>query len=330
LNVRALLKNNDMKAAVLHQYGSNPKFEEFDTPVPNNGNEVLIDVKAFSLKNVDRMKAAGKHYTSYPVLPVVVGIDGAGVLEDGTRIYAWGKTGMLAEKALVEKGKWTVIPDGIDFETAAALPNALIGSDAALLFRAKIQQGQTVLINGATGVTGKVAVQMAKLRGAAKVIVTGRNHIILGELKTLGADEVISLSQEDDTFVKQIQESHAKTPIDIVIDYLWEHPVELIVKAFKSLPPRKLVIATVGEMAGATITLPSAILRSTQIEFIGSGIGSIPHSDIQRYMADILPNVFELAAQGKVKIDLEITELKNVEAVWPQKEKPGSRIVFTI
>jgi NADPH:quinone reductase-like Zn-dependent oxidoreductase len=319
-----------MKAAVLHQLGSNPKFEDFEAPIPNNENEVIINVKAFSLKNVDRGKAAGLHYTSYPSLPTVVGIDGAGVLEDGTKIYAWGKTGMLAEQALIEKGKWTVIPDGIDFETAAALPNALVGSDTALLYRAGFQPGQTVLINGATGFTGKVAVQMAKLRGAAKVIVTGRNQAVLEELRTLGADEIISLSQDDNAIIKQIQESHTKTPIDIVLDYIWGHPVELILNAFKSLPPRKLKIVTIGNMAGANISLPSAILRSTQIEFLGSGIGSIPFSDIHKYMDEELPKVFDMAAQGKIKINLEITQLKDVETVWSQTEKPGSRIVITI
>lgn len=319
-----------MKAAVLHQLGTNPKFEDFDPPLPNNENEVLVNVKAFSLKNVDRSKAAGKHYTTYPHFPVVVGIDGAGVLEDGTKIYAWGKTGMLAEQALVERNKWTVIPDGIDFETAAALPNALIGSDAALLYRAKLQPGQTVLINGATGFTGKVAVQIAKLRGAARVIVTGRNETVLEELKTLGADETISLKQEDSAIMKQLQQSHTETPIDIVLDYLWGHPVELILKAFASLPPRRLVIATVGEMAGENISLPSAILRSTQIEFIGSGIGSVPYADIHKYIAEELPQIYRLTAEGKIKIDLEITELKDVEAVWSKKENPGSRIVIKI
>jgi len=319
-----------MKAAVLHQLGNNPKFEDFDAPIPNNENEVVVNVKAFSVKNVDRMKAAGKHYTNYPDLPVVIGIDGAGILNDGTKIYAWGKTGMLAEQALVEKGKWTVIPDGLDFETAAALPNALIGSDAALLYRANLQPGQTVLINGATGFTGKVAVQIATLRGAAKVIVTGRNQAVLEELRTLGADEIISLNQEDHLIIQQIQESQNNTPIDIVLDYLWGHPVELILQAFKSLPPSKLVITTVGEMAGRNIELPSAMLRSTQIEFTGSGIGSIPYTDIHKYMAEVLPDVFQLAAEGKLKIDLEITQLKDVETVWSQNEKPGSRIIIKI
>jgi NADPH:quinone reductase-like Zn-dependent oxidoreductase len=319
-----------MKAAVLHQIGTSPKYGDFEVPVPANDNEVIVNVKAFSLKNVDKMKAAGKHYTSYPTRPVVVGIDGAGTLEDGTKIYAWGKTGMLAEKAIVEKNKWTVLPDTISFELAAALANALIGSDAALLYRAKMQAGQTILINGATGVTGKIAVQMAKHRGAAKVIVTGRNEEILEELKELGADEIISLKQDDAIIISQIQQLHKESPIDIVLDYLWGHPVELILQAFKTLPPHKLSIVTVGEMAGSTIAMPSGILRSTQIELLGSGIGSIPYSDITKYMQEVLPRVFKLAAEGKLKMDIEISELKDVETVWLQTEKPGNRMVIKI
>lgn len=319
-----------MKAAVLHKEGTNPKYEDFVTPVPTSSNEVIVNVKAFSLKNIDKMKAAGKHYTHYPNLPVAVGIDGAGILEDGTKIYAWGKTGMLAEKAIVEKNKWTVLPEGISFEVAAALPNALIGSDAALLYRAKMQPGQTILINGATGVTGKIAVQMAKHRGAEKIIVTGRNEEILEELKTLGADEIISLKQEDAAIISRIQQLHRETPIDIVLDYLWGHPVELILQAFKSLPPHKLSIVTVGEMAGPTIAMPSGILRSTQIELSGSGIGSISYEDINKYMQQELPDVFKLAADGKLTMDIETAELKDVETVWSQNEKPGRRIVIKI
>src|SRR4051812_35877983 len=156
-----------MKAAVLHQLGTNPKYEEFTDPVPQDEHQVSVTVKASAIKQLDKLKVSGKHYTSYQKLPNVVGTDGAGVLEDGTRIYAAGITGMLAEKALVQKLNCVRLPDNLDFETAAALPNALMGSDGALLIRAKIQKGETVLINGATGVTGKVAVQIAKYRGAS-------------------------------------------------------------------------------------------------------------------------------------------------------------------
>jgi NADPH:quinone reductase-like Zn-dependent oxidoreductase len=173
-----------MKAGIVHQLGTNPVYGDFENPEPQAGQQI-ISVKAAAIKQVDRSIVAGRHYTSLPQLPVVPGIDGAGLLQDGTPIYAWGITGMFAEQALVKTGKWTVLPAGIDFALAAALPNALVGSDMALLYRAKMEAGQTVLINGTTGVTGKIAVQMAKNRGAKKVIVTGRNQEILNELLQL-------------------------------------------------------------------------------------------------------------------------------------------------
>lgn len=318
-----------MKAAVLHQLGTNPKFETFNDPQPNT-EQAVVTIKAAAIKQLDKIKASGKHYTKYPHFPIVIGTDGAGILEDGTPIYAWGITGMLAEKALVQKNNWTVLPDGLSFETAAALPNALIGSDMALLYRAKMEAGQTILINGATGVTGKIAVQIAKYRGASKIIVTGRNEEILKELKGLGADEVISLKQDDESIIEQLQQIHNNSPIDIVLDYLWGHPVELIFQAFKSLPPRRMKLVTVGEMAGSTISLTSATLRSTQIELLGSGIGSITTEEMASYVREILPVVFKLAASGKLVIDIETVPLSNIEQVWSKQEAPGKRFVAII
>jgi NADPH:quinone reductase-like Zn-dependent oxidoreductase len=319
-----------MKAAVLHQLGTSPKFEEFAAPQPSNEREVVVNVKAAAIKQVDKSKASGKHYTNYPQLPVVVGIDGAGLLEDGTRIYAWGVTGMMAEQALVHKGRWAVIPDNLDIAVAAALPNALVGSDMALLYRAKMDKGQTILINGATGVTGKIAVQMAKNRGAAKVIVTGRNEEILEELKSLGADETINLKQEDDTIIQQLTDSYNNQPFDIVLDYLWGHPMELILRTLKDFTPRQIKIVTVGEMAGAQINIPSGLLRSTKIELLGSGIGSISREELAEYMKDTLPAILRLAAEGLLTMDIETVPLADIESTWTKPETPGSRFVITM
>lgn len=319
-----------MKAAVLYELGTLPKYDDFNAPTPQNDNEVLITVKAASIKQLDRMKAAGRHYTSYSSLPVAVGIDGAGILENGTRIYAWGKTGMIAEKALVTKNQWTVLPDNIDYETAAVLPNALLGSDAALLYRGNIKSGYTVLINGATGVTGKIAVQMAKHRGAAKVIATGRNEEILEQLKSIGADEVINLNNSEDNISSQLEQICKSTPIDIVLDYLWGSPLETIIKIIGKMPSHKTKIITVGQMAGANINLPSSVLRSTQIEILGSGIGSISPQELNNYIQKVLPEAFRLAAKGRLTIDFEIVQLKDIEKIWTEKEPPGSRFVVKI
>lgn len=319
-----------MKAAVLHQYGINPKYEDFNEPVPANDQQVLMNVKAASIKQIDKSKASGKHYTAYANFPVVVGIDGTGILDDGTRVYSPGITGMMADKALISKDSFTILPADIDFATAAAFPNALLGSDAALIFKSGFKKGDVILVNGATGVSGQMAVQMAKHRGASAIIATGRNAEMLEQLKALGADETISLKQTDEAIINQITEISKNTPVDIVLDFLWGHPMELVLSAFKTLPPHKIKVVTIGEMAGAAIQLTSAILRSTQIEIIGSGFGSVSMADITNYMKNILPEMFQLVADKKIKFDVETFALKDVESVWQKTSDSGKRIVITI
>ena len=318
-----------MKSAVLFNYGESPKFQEYPEPSPKKG-EILVDMVASSIKQLDKTIASGRHYTKYPSLPAIVGLDGIAQLADGAHVYIPGIHGALAQKAIATDGRWIVVPANLNIELAAALPNALIGADAALLYRGAMKSGDHVMVNGATGATGRIAVQMAKNRGAGCVIAMGRQSSGLSELKDLGADILIDTEKSEELLVEELKAITAQYQPSIIIDYLWGHPVELILQAFKSLPPRKLVITTVGEMAGSNIILPSAILRSTQIEFTGSGIGSIPYSDIHKYVAEVLPEVFQLAAEGKIKIDLEITQLKDVETIWSQNEKPGSRIVIKI
>lgn len=317
-----------MKAAILQQFGKAPQYGDFPDPVPGNEQQIVMTVKAASIKQLDKAKASGNHYTSNASLPAVVGFDGAGVLDDGRRVYAMGLTGMLAEKALIDKDKWVPLPDNIDFKLAAALPNMLLGSDMALLYRGGIKRGDVILINGATGVTGMVATQVARLHGASKVIVTGRNPDSLRQLKELGADETISLKQDDELFVSQLTAIQNATPIDIVLDYIWGHPIELILSALGGasvVHPVKIV--SVGEMAGATIALSGSSLRSHPIEILGSGFGSMTPEQVQIYMKDVLPSIFNMASEGKIKIDIESASLKDVEEAWIKKYPSGVRVV---
>lgn len=317
-----------MKAAILQQFGKAPQYGDFPDPVPGNEQQIVMTVKAASIKQLDKAKASGNHYTSNASLPAVVGFDGAGVLDDGRRVYAMGLTGMLAEKALIDKDKWVPLPDNIDFKLAAALPNMLLGSDMALLYRGGIKRGDVILINGATGVTGMVATQVARLHGASKVIVTGRNPDSLRQLKELGADETISLKQDDELFVSQLTAIQNATPIDIVLDYIWGHPIELILSALGGasvVHPVKIV--SVGEMAGATIALSGSSLRSHPIEILGSGFGSMTPEQVQIYMKDVLPSIFNMASEGKIKIDIESASLKDVEEAWTKKYPSGVRVV---
>ncbi|WP_343632011.1 zinc-binding dehydrogenase [Fluviicola sp.] len=323
-----------MKAAIIKELGQTPVYSDHPDPVPANETELLMNVKAASVKNLDKLRASGKHYASYTELPAVAGIDGVGTLEDGTLVYAQGISGTLAEQALIRKGQYVVVPQGLDIIQAAALPNAVIGAAMALRFRAKMKKEDVVLINGATGVTGKLAVQLAKHDGASKIIVTGRNKSVLEELRGLGADEVISLLDSDEAIIERLKSIHRETPISCVIDYLWGKPVELIISALKgggvnSFTPQ-VKIVTVGSMAGENISLGSGTLRSSAIEILGSGLGSLSREDLHRFYKEVLPEIFELAKDGKLKLDTYTAPLSEVEKAWELALEGGVRLVISV
>jgi NADPH:quinone reductase-like Zn-dependent oxidoreductase len=323
-----------MKAAVLHQLGQAPKYEDFPDPVPQTADQLLISVKAASIKNLDKGRASGAHYAPHTKFPDVVGVDGVGVLPNGKRIYAMGITGMIAEKALVDKKRIVPIPDEIDDATAAALPNAILGAALALKYRAAITPGKVVLVNGATGVTGKIAVQLAKYYGASRVIATGRNPSSLHDLPQLGADEVLSLSQDQNAFVSALKAIHTKTPVDLVIDYTWGTPVEWILHAIKggglNTPYQPIRIVTVGNMAGDNMNLGSAQLRSSAIEIMGSGFGSLPPQAFATMNTEIIPELLKLAGRGGLRIDTEKVPLSEIENAWQSHVHPGVRRVMII
>ena len=323
-----------MKAAVLHQYGETPRYEEFPTPVAEADNQLLIKVSAASVSNLDKSRASGGHYSSGGGLarPVVVGVDGVGTLPDGTRVYAFGLTGMMAEQALADRQRVVPLPVGLDDVRAAALPNALMGSAAALRFRANVQPGETVLINGATGVTGRLAVQLARHYGAGRVVATGRNADSLRQLAALGAAETVSLQQPDEAIIGQLRELHARTPIDVVIDYLWGHPVELLLAAIggQGGPTHPVRLVTAGGMAGATLALASGTLRSTNLTLLGSGLGSLSAGEMGQLFTTLLPELLQLAADGQLTIDTETVPLAEVATAWHREVAPGSRLVLTV
>lgn len=324
-----------MKAAVVFQKGELPRYvTDFAEPQAKSENELLLSVKASAVKNLDKMRASGKHYSAEnePWTAKVVGGDGVGFLEDGTRVYAMGVSGMIAEKAIVEKTRIVKLPVNLDDAAAAALPNAVMGSALALRFRAGLQKGETVLINGATGVTGKIAVQLAKYYGAKKVIATGRNEQSLQELMKLGADEIIPLQQADESFVSVIKKAHQQNPLDIVIDYLWGHSAELILSSLKGNGgfSHRTRFVTVGGMMSDTITLSSSVLRGTDIQISGSGLGSWTREEVKQLFTEILPELFQLAADRKLKIETVNAELKDIEKVWNMNIDGGKRLVVLI
>jgi NADPH:quinone reductase-like Zn-dependent oxidoreductase len=319
-----------MKAAVLRTLRKPPRFEEFPDPKPSPG-EVIVHVKAASLKNIDKMLASGSHYESHRELPVVCGTDGVGILDDGTRVFCGGSRppyGMMAERTVVSRAWCLPIPDEVDDVTAAALPNPALSSWLSLVWRAQIKRGETVLVLGATGVAGKLAVQIAKHLGAGRVVAAGRNEEVLKTLNDLGADATIRLDQPDKELTEAFVREAGHKLFDVIIDYLWGHPTEMLLDALTGhdlkAESTRTRLVEIGEMAGPTIALPAAALRSSGLELYGSGGGSIPHSAI----LDAFPQIWTLAASGKLRIDIEPAPLADVETVWQRQDSPGRRLVI--
>lgn len=322
-----------MKAAIIYQAGEIPQYAEIPEPVVQHDQEVLVRVKAVAIKNLDKLKASGQHYSSEKTAKIqVVGTDGVGLLPNGQRIYGVGTAGSMAEQAVFIKDWCSPVPDALDDATAAALPNAAMGSALALRFRAGLKPGETVLINGATGFTGKMAIQLARYYGAGKIIVTGRNEEVLQTLPELGADQLVSLNQDDNDFVSQLKKIHAETPINVVIDYLWGHSAELILSSLKGTGTfsARTRYVSIGSMSGDTITLSSQILRSIDLQLSGSGLGSWTKEEISLLFKEILPEMFRLAAEQQLKIEITAVPIQEIEKFWNSTLTDGKRLVVNI
>jgi len=323
-----------MKAAVMYQKGELPQYVEFPEPAINNDDEVLVSVKAVAIKHLDKSIASGKHYSADAPKTEgrVVGGDGVGLLANGTRVYGMAVSGMLAERALIHKSRIVPLPDNLDHATAAALPNAVIGAAMGLKFKADIKSGDVVLINGATGFTGHVAVQIAKHYGAKKVIITGRNEPALQDLLLLGADEAISITDDDESIKTQIATIHAETPIDIVIDYLWGRTAEMILACLKGDGgfTNRIRFVSIGAMSGDLIQLSAANLRSVDLQLSGSGLGAWTKQQVGQLFSEILPEMFQLAADGKLKVNTVKVKLENIADLWDLEVPGGQRLVVMV
>jgi NADPH:quinone reductase-like Zn-dependent oxidoreductase len=316
-----------MQAAVVNVLGQPPVFQSFAKPELKDG-EVLVHVRAAGLHPIVKSIAAGTHYSSTGELPMIPGIDGVGALEDGTRVYfglirkPWGT---MAEYAAAKRSMCVPLPDGIDDATAAAIANPGMSAWVSQKERAGLTAGETVLILGATGVAGQLAIQTARILGARRVIAVGRN---VEALSGADVDAVIALGQPEDA-IRDAFAAEAESGIDVVIDYLWGRPTELLLEAlareFKTSATHRTRLVEVGQSAGPTITLPAAILRSIDLTLLGSGFGS---ASIDEILAAI-PSLFEMVAKGALKIDVEKVPLADVEAAWTRSDK-GRRIVFTL
>ncbi len=316
-----------MQAAVVNILGQPPQYQEFTDPIAGDG-EAIVQVRAVGLHPVVKARASGTHYSSDGVVPVIPGVDGVGTLGDGSRVYfgaARTPFGSMAERTVIQRSMHVPVPDGIDDALAAAIANPGMSAWVSIKERGGLVAGETVMVMGATGVAGQLAIQVARHLGAKRVIGVGRN---LDALAGADVDAVIALGAPEDA-IREAFAAEAAKGIDLVIDYLWGRPTELLLEAltkgFHATATHKTRLVEVGESAGRTISLPGSTLRSIDLTLLGSGFGS---ASLNVIFAAI-PKLFALAAAGTLKIDIEPVPLAEVEVAWNRADK-GRRIVFTI
>jgi len=318
-----------MRAAVLQVLGKPPRFEEFPEPTPGEG-EALIQVCAAALKPVDKQLASGQHYASPRELPAVCGADGVGRLDDGTRVFFGGPRrpyGAMAERTVVRRVQCFSVPEDLDDDTAAAIPNPGVSAWLSLKHSAKLTSGETVLILGATGVTGRLAVQIAKILGAGRVVAAGRNEQALSTLRDLGADATIRLDKPEKELIESFRQEASQKSFDVIIDYLWGRPTEALLTAITKSEFEIVGSATrlveVGESAGPTITLPAGVLRSTALTILGTA--GIPPLDV---LNEAFQQVMNCAARGKLRIETERVPLAQIENAWDRHVQARRLVVI--
>ncbi|HEY4381308.1 MAG TPA: zinc-binding alcohol dehydrogenase family protein [Acidobacteriaceae bacterium] len=318
-----------MKAAVVESFGKPPHYAEFRDPSAGAG-ETLVKMRSAALSNLVKGQASGTHYSSAGELPLVPGFDGVGTLPDGRRVYFFGPRapwGTMAEWSIAAASRTILLPDAVDDVTAAALGNPGLASWGALLGRARLQPGESVLVNGATGVAGQQAIQVAKLLGAQRVIATGREQAALERLRTLGADDTIWLQQPGDALAAAFHAAMQR--VDVVLDYLWGASAELLLTSAKgrgaAVGERRIRYVQIGSISGEAISLQGGALRSSGVELMGSGLGSLSAAAI----VESLKRMYEVAASTGLKIETEAVPLSSVETAWERAES-GRRMVFTM
>jgi NADPH:quinone reductase-like Zn-dependent oxidoreductase len=313
-----------VKAVVVRSFDASPRYEDVDLP-PLGSDDVVVDVLAAGLHPRVRSAASGKHYADEHVLPMIPGIDAVGRLPDGKLVYCVVHDtpyGTMAEKVVADRRRCVPLPDRSDEAILAAAMNPGMSSWIALRLRAPIQAGQGVFILGATGSAGRMAIPIAKLLGAGRVVGAGRE---IGRLESSGADEVVSLGGKPEAVGAAIAKAASES--DIVLDYLWGKPALDAMTALLTARrdrSRPLNWIQIGSIAGPTMELPSVALRSTNLRVMGSGQGSVATKAI---VAE-LPRLANEILGGQIPVDVMRVPLAEVERVWNAPVPAGRRVVL--
>ncbi len=317
-----------MKAAVVASFASPPRYAEFETPVPAP-TETLVEVRAAAVTQLARIFASGKHFAA-PKPPFVPGTDGVGVVEGKRMYFAFPRApvGSMAEVVAVERRYTVSVPDDVDDVTAAAASNPGMAAWCGLTRRARFVRGESVLVNGAAGISGRMAIQVAKYLGARRVVATARNPNVESELRALGADSLIVLAQSQTELTAAFRRELREHGVDVVLDFLYGNSAEAFLSAcvgpaLGEAEPR-LRFVQIGTLAGPNITLPAMVLRSSGLELLGSGLGALSHEELVKNIGEFLAAY----RAGGFRIETETASLRDVEAAWTRQT--AARLVLTL
>jgi NADPH:quinone reductase-like Zn-dependent oxidoreductase len=218
-----------------------------------------------------------------------------------------------------------VLPEGAGVMKIAAAMNPAMSAWVALRRRVPIEAGQSVLVLGATGNAGQMAIQVARRLGAGRVVGAGRDQARLATLPGIGADATVALT--GDAAATAAALAGAASEVDLVIDYLWGKPATDTIMALlraRADRSRALNWIQIGAVAGPDIVLPSAALRSANFRLQGNGQGAVPASG---YLAE-LPSLIDEIDNGHIAVTARPAPLSDVETVWKEPEVPGVRTVL--
>ncbi|MGH3375497.1 MAG: quinone oxidoreductase family protein [Actinoallomurus sp.] len=316
-----------MKAAVVHEIGGVPRYEDFPDPVAGR-DEVIIDVKAVAVENVDKGIVNGTHYASAQYakqFPMIPAFDGIGALPDGT-LVSFGNPrapyGALAELCAVDKNMTRPLPEGVDPAVVSVMSSAIVAM--SIKVGGELEPGQTVLVQGATGVAGRLTVKIAKLLGAGRIVATGRDDNQLRELRALGADTVINTAVSDDELSQAYQDAMGEG-YDVIADYLWGRPTNILLRAL--IPDtfafgKRIRLLQIGELAGSEVTLAGASMRTSGLEIVGAAKGL----DAE-VMGQVYEQVLTWTRTGELTFDMETVPLSDIETAWQRTDLRGKRLV---
>ncbi|HEY3759492.1 MAG TPA: zinc-binding dehydrogenase [Solirubrobacteraceae bacterium] len=315
-----------MRAAVLHEYGV-PRPDDFQEPTIGSdasaGSErAIVEVLAAGLNPVDVAICAGRFYAGKPPLPSVAGREGVGTL-DGARVYFDAPTapfGSMAQRALVDPSSTYPVPDAVPDGVAVALGISGLAAWLALTWRAKLEPGEHVLVLAASGVLGQIAVQAAKLLGAARVIAAARSQAGLDRCLDLGADAAVRLDESED--LPAALSDAAEGRIDVVIDPLFGEPLIAAVHA-ASFGAR---LVQIGAGAAAEATLPSAPIRGKMLVLMGHTNFAVP-PDVKR---EAYRQLADGAARGAIRVETDPLALEQVGEAWERLAAGSHRKIVLV